>query len=441
MAAPTKPGIDYSYTGFAQGLGSGLFPGTQLDNDLVELADAISETIDFTSAVIRDDGRLQNGVVTKASLDATLLLGVAPPRPWAAGQDYEVDETVTINNSIFICVAAHLSANFPSERGAGFWGLIAEFTVPAAIGDGTVTEVKHAAGGVSTRALADLAVTGPKIGPAAVTNDKLAVSTALSLMPIGAELDFAGALAPFGWAFEFGQAVSRTTYSALFNVLCPGLVVTTANASPVLTGVTTDMRNLGLEGAPVEGTNIPPGAAVVSVTVNTITISLNATGAATGVVARILPWGVGDGATTFNLPDARDRASIGRGNMGGAAAGRVSGVGLGNPQVDTTRLGFAGGVDRHAITVGQLGSHSHVAATTITGVGDHTHAVALSQAGYGTPGGSTPFWVPGSSVNVTPGGAHTHLATTTVSPNAGGEAHPNVQPSRVTNKIIFTGVV
>ena len=100
MALPTKPEIDYSYTGFAAGLGDGSFPGPQVDNDLANLKRAIDETIDFTAGVIRSDGKLQNGVVALESLDSSLLLGVAPPRVWATATVYEINQTVTINNSI-----------------------------------------------------------------------------------------------------------------------------------------------------------------------------------------------------------------------------------------------------------------------------------------------------------------------------------------------------
>lgn len=37
-----------------------------------------------------------------------------------------------------------------------------------------------------------------------------------SLMPVGASIDYAGTTAPAGWLLEYGQAVSRTTYAALF---------------------------------------------------------------------------------------------------------------------------------------------------------------------------------------------------------------------------------
>lgn len=345
MALPTKPEIDYSYTGFAAGLGDGTFPGTQVDNDLAEVKRAVDETIDFAAGVIRDDGKLQNGVVTKDALDSSLLLGIAPPRVWAALAVYEVDQTVTINNSIYICAVAHTAGTFSSDLSAGFWALIAEFTVPANISNGAVTEPKHADGGVSTRALADSAVTTAKVADGAVTTAKLAAITARALIPVGAEMDYAGFAAPSGWLFMFGQAVSRTTYSALFSALCPSIVVGTTNASPVLSTVT-DLRFLGLEGARVEGTNIPSGATIVSLTATTITISANATGTAGTVAARILPWGVGDGSTTFTLPDARDRVNVGRGNMGGTAAARILDIGSGASDVATGRLGASANVER-----------------------------------------------------------------------------------------------
>lgn len=45
------------------------------------------------------------------------------------------------------------------------------------------------------------------------------ISAAKGTVPIGAEMDFAGSVAPAGWLFEFGQLVSTTTYAALFAVI------------------------------------------------------------------------------------------------------------------------------------------------------------------------------------------------------------------------------
>lgn len=42
------------------------------------------------------------------------------------------------------------------------------------------------------------------------------VATLAQAMPIGAVIDFAGAVAPSGWALCYGQAISRATYATLF---------------------------------------------------------------------------------------------------------------------------------------------------------------------------------------------------------------------------------
>lgn len=78
-------------------------------------------------------------------------------------------------------------------------------------------------------------------------------------------------------------------------------------------------------------------------------------------------WGVGDGSTTFNLPDLRGRGLWGVDNMGGTPAGRVtSGVG----GISGVSLGATGGdqaVQLHAHTVTDTG---HVHAVTDPG---HVH--------------------------------------------------------------------
>ncbi len=63
-------------------------------------------------------------------------------------------------------------------------------------------------------------------------------------------------------------------------------------------------------------------------------------------------FGVGDGATTFNLPDLRGRFVLGKDNMGGTSADRVIAL-----QADT--LGAGAGQDKVTLTVAQLPSHTH----------------------------------------------------------------------------------
>lgn len=101
-----------------------------------------------------------------------------------------------------------------------------------------------------------------------------------------------GAL-PTGWLFCFGQAVSRTTYSALFAVI--------------------------------------------------------------GTV-----FGVGDGSTTFNIPDLRGRTLAGRDDMGGVAANRLT-VAV----FDGTILGNAGGQEvGNSASVDSVGGGSTTTVTT-----------------------------------------------------------------------------
>jgi microcystin-dependent protein len=102
-------------------------------------------------------------------------------------------------------------------------------------------------------------------------------SQSSSSNPVGTILSFAAATAPSGYLVCDGSAVSRTSYSDLFNVL---------------------------------GTT----------------------------------WGVGDGSTTFNIPDLRGRSQIGSG-QGSSLTNRT--------------LGQIGGAETHTLTVNEIPPHTH----------------------------------------------------------------------------------
>jgi microcystin-dependent protein len=87
------------------------------------------------------------------------------------------------------------------------------------------------------------------------------------LVPIGTIVPFGGANPPTGWLLCHGQAVSRTTYAALWDIL-----------------------------------KKPSGETFVGI------------------------YGNGDGSTTFNLPDLRGRTAAGLDNMGGTSANRLVNV-------------------------------------------------------------------------------------------------------------------
>lgn len=130
-------------------------------------------------------------------------------------------------------------------------------------------------------------------------------------VPIGGIIDWPSATLPLGgnFAFPYGQAISRSTYSELFTFL---------------------------------GTT----------------------------------FGVGDGSTTFNLPNLKGRIVAALDNMGdGASAGVLNLIGSG------TTLGAAGGAQTHTIAQANLpnvtltgGSGSVTASgTTATESADHAH--------------------------------------------------------------------
>lgn len=220
----------------------------------------------------------------------------------------------------------------------------------------------------------------------------------------GTVLDFGGSAAPTGWLLCYGQAISRATYAPLF--------------------------------------------------------------AAIGTT-----FGVGDGSTTFNLPDCRGRVHAGKDDMGGTAAARIvtlkngtttnvspvitgltnalgdlvtgmSAVGPGIPAgatvlsidsttqvtlsanatasanvairfylVDGVSLGAAGGSALHSLALNQIPSHSH-----------NISSNAAASAGSA------------SRSPADPGASFTNTSATA----GGGQAHPNLQPTLVLNKIIKT---
>lgn len=63
-------------------------------------------------------------------------------------------------------------------------------------------------------------------------------------------------------------------------------------------------------------------------------------------------FGVGDGSTTFNLPDCRGRSFLGKDDLGGTSANRVV-----NAQADI--IGGSAGAESHTLSVGELPSHTH----------------------------------------------------------------------------------
>jgi microcystin-dependent protein len=147
-------------------------------------------------------------------------------------------------------------------------------------------------------------------------------------------------------------------------------------------------------------------------------------------------YGVGDGSTTFNLPDLRGRVTAGKDNMGGVSADRLTNLTNG---VDGDTLGDTGGLE--SLTIAQanlpnvnLSSASLSATTTLTNRTNvlrnpNTNNVNISGAG-------TDVRIDGTEDDIS---ASTSISGT-VPLGGSGTALGHIQPTIILNKIIYTGV-
>ena len=127
-------------------------------------------------------------------------------------------------------------------------------------------------------------------------------------------------------------------------------------------------------------------------------------------------YGVGDGSTTFNLPDLRGRVIAGQDDMGGTSANRLTNQ-SGGLNGDT--LGATGGSETHTLTASQLPQHTHTFSGTVSRDGD-------------TAGTPTELMMDND------GGGTASNVTTANGGNAGDQPHNNVQPTIILNYIIKT---
>jgi len=240
----------------------------------------------------------------------------------------------------------------------------------------------------------------------------------------GTILDYGGITAPSGYLFCDGSAVSRTTYATLWDTLNANSTVTITIASPgVITWNAHPLQNgdgirLQTTGALPTGLTANTTYYVINKATNTFQLStsrggtaINTSGTQSGTHTAIFaPWGFGDNSTTFNVPDLRGRAGVGRDNMGGTAASRITTAGSG---IAGDNLGDAGGTQTHTLTTAQLAAHTHTLTTQNQTCGGLSALLNPSQSG---------------SVN----------NTVTTGSTGSGNAHQNTQPSAIVNKIIKT---
>lgn len=214
---------------------------------------------------------------------------------------------------------------------------------------------------------------------------------------------------------QAGTLVQGTPYSAIYN---------NSDAVFYLHGLYGNPYNVPLMGgmdywdtiAPNSSFIFPAGQAISRTTYATVFARWGTT------------YGVGDGSTTFNVPDKTERVSV----MKASSASRLTSTYFGG---DSTTMGATGGSESNTLSLAKVPTGITSAGTVTTATPNIVTADSQTSNFSFTPGGSTSFrmWTAASTVTVV--GSINSTGTLT-SNNTGGEAHANVQPTIVCNYII-----
>ena len=230
-------------------------------------------------------------------------------------------------------------------------------------------------------------------GPISVQREMAGPAGSSDVTPVGVVLDYFGTTPPTGWLFVDGKTIGNGSSGATSRA--------NADTESLFTLLWNSLSN----------TELP--------------IQDSAGGASTrGANAAT------DFAANKRLPvvDGQGRVFAGKGDMSGTSANRLTGLSGG---VNGDTLGAVGGAETHALTEAQLAVHDH----------DDTLSVSLSNATLvvrGTLGGSMAAGEGATFVSLSPLSNVTIAATVNgaVSNAGSGEAHNNVQPTIIANKII-----
>ena len=249
-----------------------------------------------------------------------------------------------------------------------------------------------------------------------------------ALVPAGSMINYAGKSEPSSsWLFCYGQNVSRATYATLFAAICPSVgTFTVTIATPAVVTLNTHGMNTGDQVYLTTTGALPTGLSantlyyVIRVDANTFNLAtsranayagtkINTSGTQSGThTLRHCPYGLGDGTTTFGIPDGRGRVLAGNDFMGGTAASRLT---LARSQGAYGNIGASGGAETHVLVTAELAAHNH----------------AVNKAAAAGGDGSGQAW------------SSTTLTNNTGAQNTGSDtAHNNVQPTLVSNIMIKT---
>ena len=126
MAQPPDYTRQYDFEQFSTDHPEDQQPGVELEKELDDIkthADAVNVNL---ALIQRDDGKVANDSIHKDALDTDALALIAgnwePKGDWATATVYAVRDMVERPNSlVYVCVTAHTSNDFDTDRTAGKW--------------------------------------------------------------------------------------------------------------------------------------------------------------------------------------------------------------------------------------------------------------------------------------------------------------------------------
>lgn len=418
MTAPAPYVVGYSFVGYQATNPRTPLPAAQVDAELANIATAIGETQVALADVRRSDGALPERIVTFEALSNELRVQYtggqidawAPVVTWAAGLVCVVNAPTTIVShlgSTYICTTAHTAgASFDSSK----WATLAS---KGDSGPGTgdllaannLDDLASAATARSNLGLGNVDNTADTAKPIS-TLTQAALDAIVAALPATGDFKQVAYLgtAQTGWIDADGSAVSRTTYAALFAklVTAAGFSSQTFTVTIASPGVVTktshgfvggERLRLSTTGALPTGLNTSTDYFVEKINANTFYLlsakrggtRVVTTGSQSGTHSYVRSlWGLGDGSTTFNLPDLRDEYVRGSSS--------------------TRPLG--------ACEDSQNRAHAHTFTTDEES--DHVHGYGLTQEDRGGGGLQTAKNAGGGATtdDTDPAGAHAHTGTT-----------------------------
>lgn len=291
--------------------------------------------------------------------------------------------------------------------------MIADGTIVAGdLASNSITTAKITDANVTTAKIADANVTTAKIADAAVTVDKIAAAIAGDGLTGGA--GSALAVSVDGSTLEIVSDSIRVKDSGItFAKLAAAL-----QALLVPTGV---IQAYGSVTAPT-GWLLCDGSAVSRTTYAALFSVLSTS------------FGSGNGSTTFNVPDLRGRAPIGKDDLGGSAASRIT---SGNAGFSGATLGAAGGDERLHGHTHTGPSHTHTGPSHTHATGGYSSFIMSGGTDYGVAAGLD-FGFSNLGNTAASGTGATGSSGTGATGSTGGGNTQNVQPSIVVAYIIKT---